>query len=82
MSDLRERETVVVERDRGSSGLPTILGILVIIALLAAVWYFTLGPGAGRGSTTDQGGTEAQPQASLEVPGGGGGGESAEPAGS
>ncbi len=80
MSDYRDRETVVVERDRGSGGLATILGILVIIALLAAVWYFTLGPGAGR-STTDQGGTDTQSQPSLQAPGGGTD-ESAAPAGS
>jgi hypothetical protein len=71
MSDYRDRdrETVVVERD-GSGGLATILGILVIIALLAAVWYFTLGPGAGAGTTEQGGENPAVP--TLEVPAGGG----------
>jgi hypothetical protein len=82
MTEHHDRDTVVVERDRGSGAMATVLGILVIIALLAAVWYFTLGPGAGGGTTTDQGGSDTQPQASLEVPGGGSGEESAEPASS
>jgi len=38
-------DDVIVE-DRGS-GLGTIVGILLIVALLAAIWYFALGPGAG-----------------------------------
>lgn len=36
----------VVVEDRGS-GLGTILGIVLIVALLAGIWYFALGPGAG-----------------------------------
>ena len=51
--------------------MATILGVIVILALLGAVWYFTLGPGAGR--TADEGGTDNQVVPSLEVPGGGGG---------
>jgi hypothetical protein len=70
MTEHHDRETVVVERN-GSSGLATILGILVIVALLAAVWWFTLGPGAG-GSTNEGAGGDNQVVPSLEVPGGGG----------
>jgi len=40
-----DHNDVVVE-DRGS-GLGTILGIVLIVALLAGIWYFALGPGAG-----------------------------------
>jgi hypothetical protein len=69
MTEPRDRETVVVDRG-GSSGLATILGILVILALLAAVWWFTLGPGANGGATTDQGGTDTQPVPTVEAPGG------------
>jgi hypothetical protein len=65
MTEHHDRETVVVERDRGS-GLGTILGIVVIVALLAAVWWFTLGPGAG-GTTTNQGGGGTNAQPTLEA---------------
>ena len=42
-------DAVVVETGRGSS-LGTILGILIILVILAAVWWFALGPGmAGSG---------------------------------
>jgi hypothetical protein len=67
MTEHHDRDTVVVERDRGSGGMATVLGIIVILALLAAVWYFTMGPGAGGGTTTDQGGgTDTTP--TLEAP--------------
>jgi hypothetical protein len=56
-----DRDTVVVTD--GGSGLGTILGVLLIIALLVAVWYFTLGPGATP-ATNDGGGTTP----TLEVP--------------
>jgi FlaG/FlaF family flagellin (archaellin) len=48
-----EHETVVVERDRGGSGMGAVLGIIAIIVLLAAVWYFALGPGGGSSTTTN-----------------------------
>ncbi len=57
-----DRDTVVVT-DSGS-GLGTILGVLLIIALLVAVWYFTLGPGTA--PRTDDGTNVTPP--SLEVP--------------
>lgn len=59
-------DTVVVERDSGS-GMGAILGIIGILVLLAAVWYFALGPGAGGGGTTDNsgGGTEPVPAESA-----------------
>lgn len=55
-------DTVVVE-DRGS-GMGAILGIIAILVLLAAVWYFALGPGAGSTAPADSGGstTPAQSQ--------------------
>ena len=67
MTEHHDRETVVVERDRGS-GLGTILGIVVIVALLAAVWWFTLGPGAGRTTTNQGGGGGTNVQQTLEAP--------------
>jgi hypothetical protein len=70
MSDYRDREvvdrdTTVVTSDRGS-GLGTILGILLVIALLIAVWYFTLGP--GRGTTDTNSGGNTQPVPSVQAP--------------
>jgi hypothetical protein len=47
MSD--HHDTVVVKEGGSSTGL--ILGIIALVIVLAAGWYFLLGPGAG---TTDQ----------------------------
>jgi hypothetical protein len=66
MTEHHDRETVVVERDRGS-GLGTILGIIIVVALLAAVWYFTLGPGGG-GANNGGGGGGSSAQPTLEAP--------------
>ncbi len=46
MSD--NHDTVVVKDGGSSTGL--ILGIIALVIILAAGWYFLLGPGAG---TTD-----------------------------
>lgn len=46
MSD--HRDTVVVKDGGSSTGM--LLGIIAIIIVLAAGWYFLMGPGAG--STT------------------------------
>jgi len=80
MSDYRDRDTVVVSEDRGS-GLGTILGILLVLALLAAVWWFTLGPGAGTVNNTNNGGsTNAQP--TLQAPADSGAPAASQPAAS
>lgn len=48
------RDVVVVER--GGSGLGVIIGVILIAALVAGIWYFGFGPGQGAfGGTTDQG---------------------------
>ena len=48
-----DHDDVIVVDDRGSA-VGTILGILVILGLLAAIWWFALGPGAARtGDGTD-----------------------------
>jgi hypothetical protein len=65
-----ERDTVVVHDDGGSS-MGAILGVIAIIVLLVAVWYFALGPGASStGTNNGSGGSGSgdQPAASLEVP--------------
>jgi FlaG/FlaF family flagellin (archaellin) len=61
------RETVVVEDDRGGSGLGAILGIIAIVVLLAAVWYFALGPGAASTAPSGGSGTNA-PAATQQAP--------------
>ncbi|CAN5585379.1 hypothetical protein BH20CHL7_BH20CHL7_19260 [soil metagenome] len=43
MSD--HRDTVVVKDGGSSTGV--ILGVIVLIIVLAAGWYFLMGPGAG-----------------------------------
>ena len=56
------RDTVVV--DRGGSGMGAILGIVAILVLLAAVWYFALGPGSSpSGTGTNNGGANPTQQA-------------------
>lgn len=62
MTHEHDRDTVVVT-DSGSS-LGTVLAVLLVIALLVAVWWFTLGPGATR---TDQGGGVEINPPSIEV---------------
>jgi hypothetical protein len=66
MTDHRhgDRETIVV---REGSSVGTILAVVAIIALLVAIWYFTLGPGGG---AVEQGGTDAPevPVPTLEQP--------------
>jgi hypothetical protein len=57
-----DRDTVVVEES--GSGMGAILGVIGILVLLAAVWYFALGPGAGN-TTTNDGGTVNPPAASA-----------------
>jgi hypothetical protein len=64
MTEPRDRDTVVVTDRDGGSGLGMILGILLVLALLIAVWYFTLGPGRG---TTNSGGT-TNPVPSVQAP--------------
>jgi hypothetical protein len=38
-------DTVVVRE--GGSSLGTILGLIAVILIIAGLWYFLLGPGAG-----------------------------------
>jgi hypothetical protein len=69
MTEHHDRETVVVRE--GGSSLGTILGAILVIALLVAVWYFTLGPGGNAGGTTDTDTDNGNlPVPSLEAPAG------------
>ena len=52
--DHHDRDTVVVERDSSAMGM--ILGVV-------AVWWMTLGPGGGSGTTDG----DTQPVPSIEI---------------
>lgn len=45
------RDTVIVKEGGSSTGL--LLGIIAVIIVLAAGWYFLMGPGAGTTAPTD-----------------------------
>jgi hypothetical protein len=51
-----DKNTVVV-KDGGGSGAGMILGIIAVIAIVAAIWFFAIGPGSGSKSSTNDGGT-------------------------
>ena len=53
---MTDHDTVVV-KDGGSSGAGMILGIIAVIAIVAAIWFFAMGPGSGSKSSTNDGGT-------------------------
>ena len=46
-----QHDTVVVKEGGSSTGV--ILGIIALILVLGAGWYFLMGPGAGSTSPTD-----------------------------
>lgn len=45
------RDTVIVKEGGSSTGV--LLGIIAVIIVLAAGWYFLMGPGAGTTAPTD-----------------------------
>jgi hypothetical protein len=47
---MADRDTVVV--NDGGSGMGVILGVIAVILVLAGLWYFLMGPGAGSSTTT------------------------------
>ena len=60
---MTDRNTVVV-KDGGGSGAGMILGIIAVIAIVAAIWFFAIGPGSSSKSSTNDGGTTIN----VEVP--------------
>jgi hypothetical protein len=46
-----DQNTVVVKDGGSSAGM--ILGVIAIIAIVAAIWFFALGPGSGSKSGTN-----------------------------
>ena len=43
----------VIVEDRRGSGMGAILGVIAIVVVLLAIWYFALGPGASSSGTTN-----------------------------
>ncbi len=68
MTHEHDHDTVVVE-DSGGSGMGAMLGVIAIIVLLAAIWFFALGPGTGsttnNNTTNNNGGGGTVPAQSL-----------------
>jgi hypothetical protein len=58
---MTDRDTVVVNGGSSSAGI--FLGIIAIVVVVAAIWFFALGPGAGSQSGTDDG-----PTINVELP--------------
>lgn len=59
-----DHDTVVVEK--GGSGMGAILGVIGIIVLLVAVWYFALGPGSSPSTTTNTNNNTVNPPAASQ----------------
>jgi hypothetical protein len=64
---IEDRDTVVVENDRGGSGMGMVLGIIAILVLLVAIWFFAMGPGTTTYNTTNNNGGNA-PAATQQAP--------------
>ena len=56
-----DHDTVIV--DKGGSGMGGILAVIGIVILLAAVWYFALGPGAAPSTTNNTNNNTVNPPA-------------------
>lgn len=63
MTDEHDRDTVVVEQSGGTSTMGMILGIVGVVVLLVAIWYFAIGPGAGPSTTTNEDNNTVNPPA-------------------
>jgi len=64
---LDDRDDVLVEEDTGST-VGTVLGIVVIVGLLAAIWWFALGPGAAGQAGTGNDGDVVAPSPAEQLP--------------
>lgn len=56
MTHEQDHEHDVIVENRGS-GIGAIIGVIVIVALLAAVWFFAFGPGQGTFGGSSSGST-------------------------
>jgi len=68
MTHEHDHDTVVVDDRDSGSGIGAILGVLGIIVLLVAIWYFALGPGAGTTGTTTNIDNTINPPAASQAP--------------
>jgi hypothetical protein len=66
MTHEHDPDTVVVTDDSGGSNMGMVLGIIGIVVLLIAVWYFALGPGAGPSTTTNNNDNTINPPAASQ----------------
>ncbi len=62
-----DHDTVVVDKG-GGSGMGAILAVIGIVVLLAAVWYFALGPGAAPSTTNNTNNNTVNPPAVSAPP--------------
>jgi hypothetical protein len=62
-----DHDTVIVDKG-GGSGMGAILAVIGIIVLLAAVWYFALGPGASPSTTNNTNNNTVNPPAVSAPP--------------
>jgi len=63
MTHEHDHDTVVVTDDAGGSNMGMILGIIGIVVLLIAVWYFALGPGSSPSTTNNNNNNTINPPA-------------------
>jgi hypothetical protein len=63
MTHEHDHDTVVIEDSGGNSSMGMILGIIGIVVLLLAVWYFALGPGSTPSTTTNNNDNTINPPA-------------------
>lgn len=61
-----DHETIIVDKNGNNSNMGVLLGIIGIVVLLVAVWYFALGPGSSPSSTTNTNNNTVNPPAATE----------------
>ncbi|MEO8438514.1 MAG: hypothetical protein ABI562_08625 [Chloroflexota bacterium] len=54
---MTDRNNTVVVKDGGGSGAGMILGIIAVIAIVVAIWFFAIGPGSNSKPATNGGDT-------------------------
>jgi hypothetical protein len=66
MTNDHDHDTVVVTEEGGGSSMGMILGVIGIVVLLVAVWYFALGPGSTPATTTNENTNTINPPAASQ----------------
>ncbi len=70
MTHDHDHETIIVDKGSGSNS-GVILGVIGIIVLIAAVWFFALGPGSKPSTTTNTNNNNVNPPAASQPAAGG-----------